>query len=405
MYKPKYDKDVTGISVTDEFHTSVGASAFQLDHDYFLGGLDLTIRTASGGGGTLLTSPGDYIYVEQNSSLETEVNAAIGPGKTVYKKIQVTNATYQTVDLYFSPTYIADDNSHTDAEYLKRHSNKLAISSSPYTVLETDNYSLYKVTTGGSLKIMDLPAAADTEDQVFKIRKEDSGVACVKLQPDGTDKIVASSGAELSFLLLFLKGDLVEIMSNGTDWFIINSFKPYFISGWQNRSDESNVHLGFAQVAYTGASGTFTIGEILTESVSGTTGILIHDSGTVFTLVSVISPGIFVNARTLTGNTSTETATVNGNTKNLDTNILHNWSAAEKFITTKVSVSSDGTDNNSFSVYDWMSESRGTTKFQVSSNEYKIQTGSIGMVYFSDTGGIPTAIDSSDIYINIISVM
>jgi len=404
MYIPKINKDVTGITFTDELHANVGASAFQIDHDYFLGGLDLTIRTASGGGGTLLTPPpgGDYVLGSQNAELETAVNAAIGPGKTVYKTIQVTNATYQTGNLYFSGKYIADDNSYPDVEYLKRHSNKLAGSATPYTIDEADNYSLYKITTGGSLNIVNLPAAADAEDQVFKIRKEDSGVGCIRITPDGSEKVVASSGAELGYVFLFTKGDIVEIMSNGTDWFIINSFKPYFLSGWRNWSVWGNKHLGFLQIAYGTLTGSFTTGEIITLA-SGVTGIVIDDTTSVLTCVSATGVGNGVSAESITGNTSGATAVVSTSTKNLDTDILYNWSTNIKNIRFEFRISSDGSENNAKTLSQGTVTpgGNGIVVFQIDANTAKGQTGSNAAGTTCNDSGVANNIDTDDWYFNI----
>ena len=104
----KIDLNLTGQTFTDEKHTDVGASAFQLDHDWFWGGADLVIRTASGGGGTLLVEGTDYQLSVQDTDLTTR------SGKTVYGKVQIITPGYQTGDLFFSGKYIADSNEAPD---------------------------------------------------------------------------------------------------------------------------------------------------------------------------------------------------------------------------------------------------------------------------------------------------
>lgn len=97
----KMQLDLTGAAFTDELHTDVGSAAFRLTHDMFTQE-DLVIRTASGGGGTLLAEGTDYQLSEQDTYYSGE------SGKTVYTEIQIINATYQTGDLYFSGEYIGD---------------------------------------------------------------------------------------------------------------------------------------------------------------------------------------------------------------------------------------------------------------------------------------------------------
>ncbi len=98
----KIDLNLTGLVFTDELHTDVGVSAFELDHDWFWGGADLAIRTASGGGGTLLEEGTHYLLSVEDADLTAR------SGKTVYGKVQIIDATYQSGDLYFSGKYIAD---------------------------------------------------------------------------------------------------------------------------------------------------------------------------------------------------------------------------------------------------------------------------------------------------------
>ncbi len=96
--------DLTGAAFSDELHSNVGASAFTLDHDWFWGGANLEIWTAAGQTGTKLTEGAgdDYILSVEDTYLTEQ------SGKTVYGKIQVVNAAYQAVDLYYNGEYIAD---------------------------------------------------------------------------------------------------------------------------------------------------------------------------------------------------------------------------------------------------------------------------------------------------------
>ena len=96
--------DLTGFAFSDELLSNVGSSAFTLLHDWFWGAANLEIWTAAGQTGTKLTEGAgdDYVLSVIDTEL-TELSA-----KTVYGKIQIVNATYETGDLYFNGSYIAD---------------------------------------------------------------------------------------------------------------------------------------------------------------------------------------------------------------------------------------------------------------------------------------------------------
>lgn len=94
----RYNKNYTSpVQITDEFYQDVGASLFQLGSQKrsFKGSTDLVIRTASGGGGTLLVETTDY-----DLTLDTKLTAEAG--FNVYSGITVTNVTYQTGTLFMT---------------------------------------------------------------------------------------------------------------------------------------------------------------------------------------------------------------------------------------------------------------------------------------------------------------
>lgn len=88
--------------ITDEVQTDVGASAFNLNHDFFYGGTELDIWTGSGSTGTQLVEDTDYTLGGINDNLTSRA------GRNVYTTVTVTNATYQTGDLYFTYQATAD---------------------------------------------------------------------------------------------------------------------------------------------------------------------------------------------------------------------------------------------------------------------------------------------------------
>ncbi len=104
---------VSTASIADEQYTNVGSSSFQLGEGSrsFKGGADMVIRTASGGGGTLLVENTDYTVDGVDQQLSSNA------GYTVYNRITIINPTYQTGDLFF--TYEAV-HSYTDAAYFNQ---------------------------------------------------------------------------------------------------------------------------------------------------------------------------------------------------------------------------------------------------------------------------------------------
>ena len=85
-------------TVTDELYTDCGSSGFSLGTTKrcFLGGSDMVIRTAASGGGTLLVENTDYTITEENFSYSELI------GYHVYTQVIITNASYQSGNLYFS---------------------------------------------------------------------------------------------------------------------------------------------------------------------------------------------------------------------------------------------------------------------------------------------------------------
>lgn len=132
-------------------------------HDFFTQ-QDLVINTAAGGAGYELIEDTDYTLSEENTSLSARLTDAQGSTYNVYKKIQITNPTYQTGTLYFSGEWVGDDNDSTDQNQLidvviKQGYNSLNnFSSGPETLASLTTgvrnlaigYQALKATTNGS---------------------------------------------------------------------------------------------------------------------------------------------------------------------------------------------------------------------------------------------------------------
>lgn len=115
----RYNKNIGSPAViTDELYTSTGSGENILgDQARAFKGSTLVIRTASGGGGTLLVEDTDYDLVNQDSDL------TIDAGFPIYAGYQITNVTYQTGNLYFSYDVIG---TYTDADIITELEDDIA---------------------------------------------------------------------------------------------------------------------------------------------------------------------------------------------------------------------------------------------------------------------------------------
>lgn len=151
-------------TITDEQYTDVGASAFQLGtvKRLFLGGSDIVIRTAAGGGGTLLVEGSDYDIVNEDFDYTSEI------GFHAYTGIEITNVAYQTGDLFITyKTYgsYTDSTILTDIVAIRTHNflpkSQTVISGSKSTDTGYANY-LIKGSSSG-----DIVVNASTTDPII----------------------------------------------------------------------------------------------------------------------------------------------------------------------------------------------------------------------------------------------
>jgi hypothetical protein len=402
------DLNKSGVTFTDSTFADIGSTAVSfrelkenVGHDFFTQE-DLIIRTASGGGGTLLVETTDYVLSEEDVLLSSEVTAAIGSTRHIYKKIQIINASYQTGSLYVSGKWIADG---VDATFFNAISPIVETKTADYTITDTDYYKVYSVTTGTATKKITLPTVTDNKNLKIKIVKIDSGYGPVMVDGEGSETING-----LTHIFLWSRYDCVELMSTGSEWIIINDFKPYFYSGWISRSDWTNVHLGFATIVYDTLVGTVQIGDKVTGS-NGSYGIVIYDNGsTSCVIASCVTVGatVFADNEALSFDLSGATALVNmgSGLKNVDSNIYHGLSRNLKDISVSLNISTDGTENNSFRV-DVVNYNGGTSGnfnylfYQVDSNNVKLQTGLDGLMSYNDSG-TAAGISTSDYFYNLL---
>jgi hypothetical protein len=119
-----------------------------------------------------------------------------------------------TTNTYLDRVIVGEDPDYIDT-----------VSAFPYTV--NADFGGADVTTGGTNRTVALPAAATVGGQQFLIKKVDSGVGTLTIDPSGSETI---DGA--STLVLTTQNESALVQSDGTNWFV----KAYY-AGTQFTTD------------------------------------------------------------------------------------------------------------------------------------------------------------------------
>lgn len=256
------DINLTGETFTDYQLSDVGASAFELEHDWFTK-QDLVIRTAAGGGGTLLVEGTDYTLSVESEDLSDRVTAAVGSGRNVYHNIAIINATYQSGSLYFSGKYIADSNSAEDMNWLRRRFESVEVSADDYTIDDEDPDTIL-VTAGAAARTITLPTAADNAGRTITVQKVDSGAGAVVVDGEGAE-VIFNQSTSFAAISLWNQGDFLILYCDGTQWWkrnpatwhrIPNPTTDYFgtkTSGWTADSFSGGWNVDFSSLVPAGA--------------------------------------------------------------------------------------------------------------------------------------------------------
>lgn len=355
--RSRIDKNTALTAFTDLVYNSVGASAFVMSELKDAVGSnkgydtytyeDIVIRTAAGGGGTLLDKDTDYTCGGEDEDLTTEVTEAKSTTKTIYTTIQVTNAAYQGIDLYFSGYTVgdypvADDVNNITWEYSSK--------STDYTTTDMPGFTLYSYTTGSDKKTHTLPTVADNDNLELQFMKIDSGYGPLVIDGEGAETINGWSQ-----IALFRQYEKVHIKAINGAWYIIDNWKWHIESGWISRSDWSNQQPGTIDLNYDNLSGTFELFEVITEATSGYRGIILADTGAILRIIYTDdgaggAGGFFTDGRQITGGSSGATADVNegtGSTKDVDSYCYHQLGKNMRDFKFQWWHSFDGTENNS----------------------------------------------------------
>jgi hypothetical protein len=219
----------------------------------------------------------------------------------------------------------------TEADLYDYIDNRINIisTSSGLTIADSDLADYSKLIIHSDSRTGDktytLPTLADNIGKIIRVQASYSG-GKITITREGSDTI---NFKEVSLTALYLQssGDYLELMGKTEEWQVLD-YKASYNTGWKYQTDFTDISPGSSEMDYDNMSGTFIVGEKITEATSGNTGIIQKDTGSTLTLKNVTGDGIWTNERQITGETSSATADVNepaGSSVNQNTNILHDF--------------------------------------------------------------------------------
>lgn len=405
-----YDYNPTSpTQITRELYSNVGSG------DNVLGTAPRAVKGStdfeiwdSASGGTQLTEGVDYELRFLDSFLTSQ------SGFNVYAAYKILNATYQTGNIYITYKIIRSYNAASFWNTLRTELDtvlgqiglvkELTYSDSPYTIGDTDGFDRFLINPSDGEVTITLPTLADNQNKSYTF---------VQAAPGGKITIDGESTETISgHQSLYFQGDndSLEIIAGSSEWEIKEYYTNYD-TGWINCSSWTTRHIGTSVFDYDNPSGTFRLGETITEATSLNTGIIQADTGSTLTVKNVTGTGIWTNNRQITGGSTGATADVNepaGSNKNQDTNIIHdfniNW--FNDNIKPKITfyISTDKTQANSFDGTNAtfvIVSNYGAGLIGVDNTQIKWQTGDGGASYMNDAAGW-VVVASQDWYYKIV---
>jgi hypothetical protein len=263
------------------------------------------------------------------------------------------------------------------------------------------------MTAGANGTIITLGAVADNIGRIIKINRVDDGTGCTTIYPP-----LGVTISDMAYVFLFEKNGYVELYCDGATYRIIHGSLT-LQTGGINTADWTNRELGDAVIPYDNAAGTaLVIGEKVTNGTTpANTGIIVAKTATTITLKKSTGTGIHADNNVLTGSMGGGTAEVNipGSTsKNADSNFYNPYSNFYKVtITAWISTNTTFSRTNAQKIlenfYD-ASNLAGMGIIDIDNNNFKVQTGSAGVVSMAENG-TPAARQTDDYSYNIIMMI
>lgn len=272
-----------------------------------------------------------------------------------------------------------------------------------YTILDDDGYDIVMVDSRGVAVTITLPTLTDNVGRKITVMAEYLG-GTITVDGEGAETIDGAASAVLQS-----KDDFVTVLGTSTEWKIL-SCKQVMSTGWINRNDWTTVSIGNINLGYDNLTGTFTVGEVVSEysdasrtTATGVYGTVMTDSGSVLVLKDAVK-GTFTNNYYLKGGTSGATADVNVATKNVSTDVYHGLGRNVSDLTYKILV-------NATATYDGCKDPQwtyaasgsyvGASWYQVDTNSCSLYAGNNGFGYIISSGGVLN-VDNEDWYYNIL---
>jgi hypothetical protein len=272
---------------------------------------------------------------------------------------------------------------------------------SDYTVTDADGYQFITVDASTTMVTITLPVRANNVGRPLIIKNKEIGV--VKILRAGSDTIDGQTE-----IYLLWENDYIELIADSTEW-KIQHIRQKKKSGLINQADWTNRELGEMEWVYDNLSGTFEIGELVTETGGNAcVGRVLKNTGTVLTVYNVTNGGVVADGNQLTGGSSGATADSNEGTtsKNKDRPI-YNPTPGKTFLDYKFELilsENNAIDTTTFNQAIGNIDATpnyGTTKWYVDATNTKIRTGTGGLVRIPSAGGSAQAIAAQNWYYEI----
>lgn len=163
---------------------------------------------------------------------------------------------------------------------------------------------------------IDLVNTTATLDTVNYEVDGDNGEIFVSTNLTDVNPTTGFDGTCITACMLSSQGTVQTVQT----WYVTNNGGDV-PPDWELVTLESMHWFSTDYVPISAASGTFTIGEIVTGSISGNSGTVVMDYGNHLLIYDITGGGSFTNGETLTGSVSLETATVDPGSYKRDNNV------------------------------------------------------------------------------------
>lgn len=279
-------------------------------------------------------------------------------------------------------------------DYLRNNMVDMKSVTASTAITTTDGYDVFICDPSTTMITMTLPDLASSIGRRIKIKCIANGI--IKIIRAGSD-VIDDGIKNQTAVYLHSKGDSMVLLATSSNW-LMDSVTDVILTGWISHSDWSNVELGTINIVVdNGSSGAlgYELGETVSDTVHSGKVIDITDNadgtGTII-VYSCSSGAFFTNNNTLTGNNSSASALVNGNTKNVNAKFYHGNNIDKEYYTVCAFYSASSTTTN-IGAFDISQKSIpsgvnfGTECIDVDGDSFEFYTAASGFIVISPTTG------------------